>query len=348
MPSCFAPGRVRLLGDHLEPLGLGVITAAIDMGVQVEGGLNEQTRAFHCALPDLDDDDSFVPGPDLPLRHQSDWLRASVRLLCRQGWSLPHGGEAVMHGTLPAHVGLGSGSAACVAWLRFLLLSGEDPRAQDDSAVARLAWEALGAPAAARVAPYSCALGGTLLFECGPELGHRRLPHCPDTFVLGVAMAEPSDGGLSAWPASPQTREQLAQFASGASLSEARSAALHLDKDSGRALVGTILARDLVAEGRAIFDERNWSELGPLLSRQHSVLRDRMGLSTPKLEAMLEGALRAGARGGKLLESHSIILHAPRNVDRVMHAIEVVGGRAWVVRIAESLTTGHPTRGLST
>jgi D-glycero-alpha-D-manno-heptose-7-phosphate kinase len=59
----------------------------------------------------------------------------------------------------------------------------------------------------------------------------------------------------------------------------------------------------LCGEVRALLEapERDLDELGPLLHRAWSLKRGWSGVSTPRIDALYQRALQAGARGGKLL-----------------------------------------------
>ena len=78
--------------------------------------------------------------------------------------------------------------------------------------------------------------------------------------------------------------------------------------------------------------------IGNLLMNHHAVLRDLLKVSTPKIEAMLEAALNAGALGGKINGSGGggcMFAFAPDNPQSVAEAIEKVSGEATIIRYAE-------------
>ena len=82
------------------------------------------------------------------------------------------------------------------------------------------------------------------------------------------------------------------------------------------------------------------ARIGELLTRHHEMLRDRLGISTPKLEAMIGAALDAGALGCKLNGSGgggTMVALAPGREAEVVAAIEKAGGKAWPVQKAEGM-----------
>lgn len=82
------------------------------------------------------------------------------------------------------------------------------------------------------------------------------------------------------------------------------------------------LAQDALRDG-------NWPELGRLLNLNQLIL-ERIGVSCPELEAMIDAALAAGAYGAKLSGSGGggimIALVAPDRTEAVARAINAAGG----------------------
>jgi len=110
-----------------------------------------------------------------------------------------------------------------------------------------------------------------------------------------------------------------------------------LDADERALLAGTIRNRDLTRKARRLLrgPSLDHRELGRLLNEHQTVLRDVLGISTPKIDRMLAAALRAGAYGGKINGSGGggcMFVYAPESADAVARAIESAGGKAYIVR----------------
>jgi len=74
--------------------------------------------------------------------------------------------------------------------------------------------------------------------------------------------------------------------------------------------------------------------VGTRLTEHHAVLRDVLKVSTPKIEAMLDASLDAGALGGKINGSGGggcMFAYAPKNAEIVAEAIEKVGGKSFII-----------------
>jgi galactokinase len=66
------------------------------------------------------------------------------------------------------------------------------------------------------------------------------------------------------------------------------------------------------------------------------VLRDNLKISTPKIDRMIEAALRAGAYGGKINGSGGggcMFVYAPENPEAIAEAIAGAGGKAFIVEV---------------
>jgi galactokinase len=75
-----------------------------------------------------------------------------------------------------------------------------------------------------------------------------------------------------------------------------------------------------------------------MLNAQHAVLRDHLGISTDKIEAMIAAALDAGAFGAKINGSGGggcMFAYAPDRPDTVAAAIERAGGQPFIVHVGE-------------
>ncbi len=74
--------------------------------------------------------------------------------------------------------------------------------------------------------------------------------------------------------------------------------------------------------------------IGTLLNDHQKILRDVLGISTPKIDRMIEAALKAGAYGAKINGSGGggcMFAYAPEHPEKVKAAIEDAGGEAFII-----------------
>jgi galactokinase len=90
-------------------------------------------------------------------------------------------------------------------------------------------------------------------------------------------------------------------------------------------------ARDLL--NAVPVDERRF---GSLLNDHHALLRDVLGISTPRIDRMIDASLKAGAFGGKINGSGGggcMFAYAPDDAGAVAEAITRAGGNAYIVHV---------------
>ena len=98
----------------------------------------------------------------------------------------------------------------------------------------------------------------------------------------------------------------------------------------------TIENRDILKRAKIELEKKtpDHKVIGLLINEQHAILRDKLKVSTEKIESMLTAALNAGALGGKINGSGGggcMFAYAPENQELVALAIESVGGKAYIV-----------------
>ncbi|MGB4704752.1 MAG: galactokinase family protein [Candidatus Saccharicenans sp.] len=347
-----SPGRICLFGEHQDYLDLDVIAAAISLRFQVEGKPRGD-RKFRLNLPDTGEKEEFIPEGELPYLKPRHYLRSAVNLILRLGGRFSHGWEINMHGEIPINAGTSSSSAMVVAWTAFLLeVSGQPKLAADPEKAAELAHRAevleFREPGG-KMDHYTSALGGTLWIQFSGGLKITRLSSPPGTFVLGDSLEKKDTTGTLGSVRERVTagirilREENPEVDL-KTITEAEFLQLsrNLPPEIRNPLHGAILNRDLTKEGLRIFQRETFDpeEFGRLLNEHQKVLRELVGISTPKIDRMLRAALEEGALGGKINGSGGggcMFVYAPENPEKVARAIEECGGRPYLVRIDSGL-----------
>ena len=162
-----APGRINLFGEHQDYLNLPVITAAINLRIEIEG-IKRNDKKFNFNLPDLNRTDSFSFDGAIKYIKERDYLRSAFNVLVRQGVKIPSGYDCTIHSKIPINSGTSSSSAMIVAWVKFLLTIAEDKRADNPMEIAKLAHQAevleFNEPGG-MMDHYATSLGGVLFIE---------------------------------------------------------------------------------------------------------------------------------------------------------------------------------------
>lgn len=320
--ASFAPGRVNLIGEHIDYHGLPVLPMALRRGIRIvfrrrEDGIVRLTnrdpafgaREFRLA-PDLE------PGP------AGDWgnyaMAAAVTVVERYGATVGFEGE--LTSDLPAAAGLSSSSALVVAVAQAILAASGLDADPIDLAQALAEGERFVGTAGGgmdQAASLNGLEGHALLVSFGP-LRVRPIPLPDDwTVVVGHSgvSAEKSgtsqeaynvrraEGGaalgelaarLGAGGRSPA--ELLARFELPALLDLCERMATRGGRWAGHVLSESTRVTAAVEALRA----SDLASFGELLTASHASLRDVYEVSHPRLDALVQAAERAGAAGARL------------------------------------------------
>lgn len=341
------PGRVCLFGEHQDYLGLPVIPCAISLRITMEAA-RIPAREVRVHLPDIGREERFDLDGHIPYTAERDYFRSAVNVMLRRGYTYSGGIEAVAHGDIPINAGTSSSSALIVTWVGILARLSDQRTSLDAEACARLAHEAevleFGEPGG-MMDHYSTTFGGVISIEFLPALRVRPLPAPLKTFVLGDSR-EPKDtkGILSrvkerVLGATRLLRERHPSFTlHTATMSDVEALSGVLDPRELTLLRGTLRNRDLTRMALGLLDKRGVDHraLGSLLSEHQTVLREVLGISTPKIDRMLDAALKAGAAGGKINGSGGggcMFAYAPDRPESIAEAIEREGGTAHIITV---------------
>jgi len=302
----FAPGRVNLIGEHVDYNGGLVLPMPISAGTAVAWRGRADGRINAVAL-DFDETDAFEVAAPQPTG-TVDW-RAYLRGMaaCMAGRGLPVGGaDIAVCGTIPRGAGLSSSASFCIAIGRALAAAGGadmvDPRALSLAAQdAEHAWADVKCGIMDQLSIAAGEPGSAVLIDCR-SLNTQRIALPPEWSVMivqsGVSRGlvdghynrRRADCELAAKALGVETLRDatLAQVDAAALDPVARQRARHVvtEIDRTSAAVVAVGARDIV-------------ELGSIFAQSHASMRDDFAITVPdidRLVALLAGAV--GPRGG--------------------------------------------------
>ncbi|MBN1195816.1 MAG: GHMP kinase [Candidatus Aminicenantes bacterium] len=348
-----APGRICLFGEHQDYLGFPVIAAAIDRTIVIRGKAQGPPRA-RVELPDIDSREAFNLPPD-HYAGSRDYLRSSARVLARRGLLGPVGIHAVVRGDIPIQAGTSSSSALVVAWIGFLLAAAGGTASRfslDAGKVAELAYSAEVAEfneSGGRMDHYASACGGVIYLESEPRVNCESLPASLKDFVLGDSR-EPKDTLKTLARLNHGQNEGLRQLMCAADICDRRELTLdHANvflkvverewRDYAQAAIENHwITREARKALLSVHPEKGL--LAGLMNRLQQLLRDKLRVSTPRLNAMIEASLDAGSLAAKINgsgEGGCMFAWCPGKREEVMEAIRRAGGTALAIQIGPGL-----------
>jgi galactokinase len=296
MKAIAVPGRVNLIGEHIDYHNLPVLPMAIQRGIRIEyqatdeGLIRAHSEIYGVAEICLNDD--LQPGL---AGDWSNYLRAAVKAL-KTRWKIAHGIEAKVTSDLPAAAGLSSSSALLAGFtIALLRANGIEPTVNELMEVLPDGEQFVGTRGGGmdHAAVLAGGAGCALLVEFAP-LRLTDVP-IPDNWSFIVAhslrTAEKS-GAVREQYNSPRVAGQraLAKLHDSQELSEEERRALrHVTSEHER-------VKNAVAAMRRC-DKRAFGEL---LCESHRSLRDDLRVSCAQLDELVDLAMKNKALGARL------------------------------------------------
>ncbi|WP_419939866.1 galactokinase [Candidatus Palauibacter sp.] len=339
-----APGRINLIGEHLDYNGLPVLPMALDQHIRVDFEVLRQPAV------ELDGDADHGPFAfplDRPIEpapqgHWSNYVRAAAKGLLDHGLELRRGIGGTVTGTVPVAEGLSSSSALVVASALALLHANE-------KRVEVLELAALLASAERFVGVQGGGMDQAASL-CGAERHALRIDFEPLRvtpvavpagwrWVVASSLVRAEKSG-AARESYNERRTQCAEAlerlgrASWLDVVEADDAEFESILAAARRSLSPTLwrrFRHVATEGRRVMEaeaallEADMPAFGRLMNASHASLRDDFGVSTPALDEIVDVALDAGAAGARLTGAGfggcAIALCPASQAERVMAAL---------------------------
>ncbi|TFF92348.1 GHMP kinase [Candidatus Thorarchaeota archaeon] len=341
--EAIAPGRVCLFGEHSDYLGLGVISAAINLTIKVRARPIE-VREIQVDYLDTGESDAFSIEEESQYKHPRDYVRGAFNVLFRRGVCPVQGWLIEVSGNIPFAAGLSSSSALTVAAVKsFAWTAGVELEGEELANTAFHAEVTEFSESGGMMDHYTSVFGNLIhLDPCGLTL----LPASIIGLVVGDSLEPKKDtvGDLAAIRSSAEEGYRvLSKMIPGFNQLKTPMGQIenHIDSLSGDCRRTTLTAlrnRELTREAHRLLSkpDPDLDLLGNLIDKHHTLLRDGLNRSTEKIEAMIEAAKEVGALGCKINGSGgggTMLALAPGKEASVATAIESVGGRAYQVKM---------------
>ena len=310
------PGRVNLIGEHIDYHNLPVLPMAIQRNIQI-AFRPRPDRIIRAVSSAAFGEREFAWTSELEPGVPGDWenyLKAAAQAVSRQ-WDLEYGIDAAVASDLPAAAGLSSSSALLTGiTLALLQANGVHASFEELMRVLPEGEHFVGTRGGGmdHAAVLASRAGCALLVDFDP-IAATPIP-IPDDWAFLVAhsltTAEKSGAvrarynncrtagdaalqrlGFASFRAAAQygTFDDLAALAAG-----------HLSGQELRSFVHVTGEAQRVRDAVAALRKGDAAAFGRLLTTSHESLRDQLQISTAQLDALVEKACEAGALGARL------------------------------------------------
>jgi len=352
-----APARVCLFGDHQDYLELPIIACAIDRYVEIRGVPNS-SQEFCFEMLDMDTSRSFSIHEKFENLQKGDHIASVIRVMRRYGCIPTVGYNITIQGNIPINAGLSSSSAVVVAWIRFLLKAFGSSQETTNEFIAQLAYESEvmehNSPGG-KMDQYTIAIGDIIYLKTDASNYVEKI----NKSIPGLIVAEsgtPKDtvgllGDLKgkALEAINMVKGAHSEFdIHSAKLSDVAAYMKELPAMLEPYFYAAIKNHEITQKAHQLLKEEtiDLEKMGLLMTEHHEVLRDLLHITTPKIDAMIDAAMNAGAYGAKIVGSGgggSICAIASEEIqEEVVDAIKKVSNQnAYVIGVTSAKQKTH-------
>ncbi len=347
-----APGRVNLIGEHLDYNGGPVLPLAIDHRTLVAASARSDGRIRMASRQDPAVWEGSLA--DLEPGRPTGWCgyAAGVLWAAREAGQDVPGLDLFVDGRVPLGAGLSSSAAltcavaVAAAQLAGLEVHGDAARRELAAICVRAENDYAGAPTGGmdQAVVLRAAAGHALLLDCSTfDVSQIRLPEDAELLVVDTrSHHELTDGQYGGRRSACERAAQLLGLPSLAALAVADLPALlpRLPDDELRGVVRHVVTEvDRVRVVVAHLQAGRLLDAGPSLLASHASMRDDFAISTPELDLVVDSAVAAGAAGARMtgggFGGSAVVLCSP-------------GGRAGIAAaVAEAFTSaGYAAPGM--
>lgn len=312
--SLTAPARICLFGDHQDYLGLPVIACAIDKHITLTAVKNN-SKKLKINLPDIELERSIDISETFEILEKGDHFASAIRVIKRHGIIIDIGYNITMSGNIPINAGVSSSSAVLVAWIHFLLKAFAVDHKITPEFISQLAYEAEvlehHSPGG-KMDQYTIGIGNIVFIETGDRFNYELIGEKLNGMVLGESgIAKDTIGLLESSKSNAIKALRIIQSKEANFVLEKASIKDYekykvLLPDTLKPYFYAAIQNHIITQKAlmALKDTTlNYPLIGELINQHHRILRDDLKLTVPKIDAMVDAAIDAGAYGAKIIGS---------------------------------------------
>ncbi len=336
------PGRICLFGEHQDYLGLPVISMAISKRCRISGNPLKSNEII-IKKPNINQIERFKLN-NLNYTKKRDYFKSGLKIAIDEGLIFESGFECEIKSQIPIQAGISSSSAIMVSWIHFLSKVAKNQKNWSKEKIGELAYKAeveeFHEPGGI-MDQISTSVGGLIYLDTYPFPKIEQIITDLGPFVIGDSLE--SKKTITILKRCKNLRVSVIDKIKKINPSFDLKNVLITDLEKynlsifeKNLLIGTIKNRDFLQQAKNELKNSlcNKNLIGDLMNKHHSILRDTLNISTPKIEKLIKVSLKSGAFGAKINGSGGggcMIAYAPENPEMVVDAINKNGGKGYIV-----------------
>ena len=336
-----SPGRICFFGDHQDYLGLPVISGTIDRYIYIKATKIESSF-FEVILIDFNESLKIEFKNDPKKISTSDYFRAGLYVLEKNGIIPNQGYKIEINGDLPINAGLSSSSSLVVGWIKFLVKAFAVGRKIDNLQIAKWAVETevdFFNQAGGIMDQYTISIGGLMMIDTSKKTYEKLEGSLGRLLVIDSGESKNTQGVLS--KAKVNAKEAIEHVKrSDKDFDLIKSKKTDYKKYLNEIPINlraywesTILNHEITKSAIKILARVNssTSELGELMNSHQYLLKNNIRNTPIKLSNQMDEALNAGAIGAKIVGSGGggcmVVMVDEKNISKVKKAILSSGAK---------------------
>jgi len=357
-----APGRICLFGEHQDYLNYPVIAMAISKYIYLEAEKIREKK-FVILLPNINDTIEIqLKDVEIEYFSKRDYLRSGYNQFIRKGFRFENGYKIIITGDIPINAGAASSSSLVIAWLTFLnLISGNPFSKKEIADMGYLTEVAEFGEAGGKMDFFTSVYGDLIYLEPkGMAPNVLEIPLKLEGFVLGDSLEKKQtvDDLKRVKTLSLQAFEYLKKIMPNfneyeSSLNDIEEFLPNLEIRYQKKIIGNIINRDLTKQTLELLNNYTslksgnlynsinfYRKLGSLLNKHQEQLKEKIEITTPKIDKMIDKCLEAGALGAKINGSGfggTIFAISLGNQESIKRSIEESGGKAYIIKTSNGV-----------
>jgi len=340
--TSIAPGRTCLFGDHQDYLGLPVIACAINRYIKLTAVKNN-TGVFKIDMQDINEVRIIDIKENFPVLEPRDYFASSLRVLKRYGCIPTIGYDITVLGNIPINSGTSSSSALLMAWINFLVNAFGVDNEITPEFISKIghASEVLehGEPGG-MMDHYSIGVGNMVYINTSNPFSCNVIGTELDGLITGVSGVPKETVGLltevkgNALNAIEIVKQNFKNF----DLNKTEVEDIYKYSDCLSSLLvpyfeAAIKNHHYTKEALIEFNKPilDLKKIGELMNGHHRVLKELLKITVPRIDDMIDAALKAGAYGAKIVGSGGggsiVVMAEPEHEETIVKAILAAGAK---------------------